>query len=327
MQGAAKQAALGFGAASGLFGGLWEGYQYANNMDNYNTNMELNRKLQLQLQNLRNEGQLALSKQNFEQGLSMKGFSSASAQAGNLQRGVGTNTDSDETNTIQSSEAANKGDNKVQAIGTNEKPMLTNGPILRDGYDNKPRQAVMGNAQEENAMRVARRYPYSQVQRPIITQPETTSEEEIDSSVEDPVLPDVAAGYRRRAPSSTGSSSGLEIASATSSGASSPRSSTSGSDSSSLGDYPIRAYDEYIDRQRQNNGTIKSFSSFLNGTTNKPPAFAQRNSVNVQNIVPTTTAQVHLNPDAPEFHPRGLNPTAAEFVPGSASIPGGTPRE
>ncbi|MDO3398165.1 hypothetical protein QWJ41_20805, partial [Nocardioides sp. SOB44] len=72
-------------AAGGLFSGMASGMQNSINWDNYNKNQDLNRQMQMQLMQMQGQNQLALSKQNFDQSLSLKGLTSTSSQAGNNQ--------------------------------------------------------------------------------------------------------------------------------------------------------------------------------------------------------------------------------------------------
>nr|WPV63521.1 MAG: polyprotein [Wufeng shrew picorna-like virus 9] len=93
MNGMQKQAgwATAASALGGLFGGISNGMQNSINWDNYNKNQDLNRQMQQQLVEMQGKNSLALSKQNFDQQLSLKGLTSTSSQAGNNQ-GVGYST-------------------------------------------------------------------------------------------------------------------------------------------------------------------------------------------------------------------------------------------
>ncbi|MDN4163610.1 hypothetical protein, partial [Nocardioides abyssi] len=65
-----------------------------------NKNQDLNRQMQMQLMQMQGQNQLALSKQNFDQSLSLKGLTSTSSQAGNNQIGPTTGLNEPDRGTV-----------------------------------------------------------------------------------------------------------------------------------------------------------------------------------------------------------------------------------
>jgi len=133
MQGQQQQSMAGLAAVSGLGSGLSAfgdimAQQYA--MDNNNKNLALNRQLQMRLLLQQGKNQQELEQRRFQNQLQLKGLSSESAQAGNMQTSL---------NLPNPEEGVTQSDKRLQQDALDNTHFGPNDPAIRSAANQAPR--------------------------------------------------------------------------------------------------------------------------------------------------------------------------------------------